>query len=212
MELLDGQTLRSTIDGQTLPLRTVVDYAIQIGRGLAAAHERGIVHRDLKPDNIFVTRDGQLKILDFGLASAHARVEATAPTRAPATQAGTVMGTIGYMSPEQVRGERAGPPSDMFSFGCVLYEMVAGQRAFARDGDVETMHAILKDQPTTLQSIRRETPTSPAFPRRRRCHGTISGERRDTISLGTATPDPARAARLPPRSHCGGTRSDPACR
>ena len=126
IELLEGDTLRSRIGTSPLPLRIVLDYGVQIARGLAAAHGRGIVHRDLKPDNIFVTRDGQVKILDFGMATEPVTATADEITRVGQTEIGTVLGTVGYMSPEQARGERADERSDIFSFGCVLYEMVSG--------------------------------------------------------------------------------------
>ena len=136
-----------------LPHRKAIDYAIQIAKGLAAAHEKGIVHRDLKPDNVFVTRDGRVKILDFGLAkltqtgaSLDAETALLEQERR-LTSAGTVMGTVGYMSPEQVRGLSVDHRSDIFSFGVVLYEMLTGQRAFRGDSAVETMNAILKEDP-----------------------------------------------------------------
>jgi Tol biopolymer transport system component len=152
-ELLDGDTLRSRIGTSPLPHRKVIDYATQIAKGLAAAHDKGIVHRDLKPDNVFVTRDGRVKILDFGLAKltdtgraieAETALLAHAP---PQTSAGTVLGTVGYMSPEQVRGQPVDHRSDIFSFGVVLYEMLTGRRAFHGDSAVETMNAILKEDP-----------------------------------------------------------------
>jgi TolB-like protein/Flp pilus assembly protein TadD len=160
MELLDGVTLRERIGGAALPLRTTVDYGVQIGRGLAAAHDKGIVHRDLKPDNIFVTRDGLVKILDFGLAGerATAAAAASAATRAPGTERGTMLGTVGYLSPEQARGETADSRSDIFSFGCVLYEMASGHRAFSGDTGIETLHAILKDNPPDLLASGRDIP------------------------------------------------------
>ena len=152
-ELLDGETLRARIGTSPLPHRKAIDYAGQIASGLAAAHDKGIVHRDLKPDNIFVTRDGRVKILDFGLAkltAAGAPLEAETALLAharPLTSAGTVLGTVGYMSPEQVRGQAVDHRSDIFSFGVVLYEMLTGRRAFEGDSAVETMNAILKEDP-----------------------------------------------------------------
>jgi len=150
MELLEGETLRARLDTGALPSRKAVSLAVQIADGLAAAHDKGIVHRDLKPDNIFVTHDGRAKLLDFGLA------KRPGPTVAPGsptlslerqTDPGTVMGTVGYMSPEQVRGESVDHRSDIFSFGAVLFEMLAGRRAFQRDTAAETMTAILKEDP-----------------------------------------------------------------
>lgn len=159
MELLDGKTLRARLDGGALPFRKCVEYGVQIAEGLAAAHEKGIVHRDLKPDNIFVTPDGHVKILDFGLARselAAAPEDSQAPTAAAAaaTDPGTVMGTVGYMSPEQVRGHRADQRSDIFSLGAVLYEMATGKRAFKGDSAVETMNAVLKDDPPDIPTAR----------------------------------------------------------
>jgi eukaryotic-like serine/threonine-protein kinase len=151
-ELLEGATLREHLSGPPLPLRKVIDYALQITAGLAAAHERGIVHRDLKPENLFVTRDGRVKILDFGLAKLVEPPDTAeaAFTRAANTNPGVVVGTAGYMSPEQVRGERIDHRSDIFSFGSVLYEMLCGTRPFNCDSSVETLHAILKDDPPDL--------------------------------------------------------------
>jgi Tol biopolymer transport system component len=150
-ELLEGETLRARIGESPLPQRKVLDYATQIAKGLAAAHERGIVHRDLKPDNLFVTRDGRVKILDFGLAkitdSRGGDAETGLANAGPQTSAGTALGTVGYMSPEQVRGHTVDHRSDIFSFGVVLYEMLTGCRAFQGDSAVETMNAILKEDP-----------------------------------------------------------------
>jgi TolB-like protein len=153
-ELLEGKTLRNHLEGGALGPRKAVEYAMQIVAGLAAAHERGIVHRDLKPENVFVTRDGRVKILDFGLARImeppHAGDGTKAPTLAEGTRPGTILGTIGYMSPEQVRGHSADTRSDIFSFGAVFYEMLAGRRAFRADSAVETMNAILTEEPPDI--------------------------------------------------------------
>src|SRR5438270_8625792 len=147
-ELLEGKTLTEVIRRTPVALRKAIDFGIQIARGLAAAHEKGIVHRDLKPDNVFLLGDGQVKILDFGLAKAvddpraadrHETIAATDP--------GTVMGTAGYMAPEQVRGHAVDARADLFALGVVLYEMLSGRRAFQRDTAAETMTAILKDDP-----------------------------------------------------------------
>ncbi len=146
-EFLEGHSLRDVLTAGTLSRRAATAYALEIARGLAAAHEKGVVHRDLKPDNIFITRDDRVKILDFGLAK-QAPPQPTAQesqTMTVATTPGTVMGTVGYMSPEQVRGETVDHRSDIFSFGAVLYEMVSGKRAFRGDSSVETMNAILKE-------------------------------------------------------------------
>lgn len=147
-ELLDGDTLRGRMGASPLPVRKTLDYGVQIVRGLAAAHQKGIIHRDLKPENIFVTRDGQVKILDFGLAKSGGAAAVQAETQlVSATEPGTVMGTVGYMSPEQVRGLPVDQRTDIFSFGAVLYEMLTGRRAFKGDSHVETMNAILKEDP-----------------------------------------------------------------
>jgi len=150
-ELLEGDTLRAALSRGALPHRSALDLAGQIADGLAAAHQRGIVHRDLKPENIFLTTDGQAKILDFGLAKLSEVMEAHDGGRhtvtALATMPGTVLGTAGYMSPEQVRGEPVDARTDIFAFGAVLYEMLSGRRAFGGDSAVETMSAILKADP-----------------------------------------------------------------
>ena len=157
-ELLEGETLRDRVAGGPLPPRKALDFARQIALGLAAAHQKGIVHRDLKPENLFVTGDGRVKILDFGLAKltgpggagAVSPESLTSAPTAAGTGAGVVLGTVGYMSPEQVRGLPADHRSDLFSFGCILYEMLAGRRAFSAASSVETMNAILKEDPPEL--------------------------------------------------------------
>jgi Tol biopolymer transport system component len=147
-ELLEGESLRQRLLEGALPARKAVDSAQQIAQGLAAAHDKGVVHRDLKPDNIFVSRDGRVKILDFGLAKLQiAQAAADGLTAGTETTPGMVMGTAGYMSPEQVKGQTADHRSDIFSFGAVLYEMLSGKRAFHGDTTVETMNAILKEEP-----------------------------------------------------------------
>jgi eukaryotic-like serine/threonine-protein kinase len=155
-ELLDGESLREVLARGPLPQRKAIDYAIQIAHGLAAAHGKDIAHRDLKPDNVFITREGRAKILDFGLAktvqksAAADDASATMTALAPSTEAGTVMGTVGYMSPEQVRGGLIDCRTDIFSFGAVFYEMLTGTRAFKRDTAAETMTAILNEDPPDL--------------------------------------------------------------
>ncbi len=167
MELLEGETLRSRVSAGALPARKAVDYGVQIAQGLAAAHEKGIAHRDLKPENVFVTEDGRVKILDFGLAAPLASAPGVGDTRSPTvqrhTEPGTVLGTVGYMSPEQVRGQPADARSDIFSFGAVLYEMLTGRRAFARETAAETMTAILKEDPP--EPAPSEAPVSAALDR-----------------------------------------------
>jgi serine/threonine protein kinase len=172
-ELLDGHTLRTELESGPLPQRKTAEYAVQIAQGLAAAHEKAIVHRDLKPDNIFVTREGRIKILDFGLAKLAANSDASSTgagqtlTGDP-TAAGLVMGTVGYMAPEQVRGASVDSRTDIFAFGAVLYEMVSGNRAFKRDTAAETMTAILKEDPPELTELK--NPVSPGLERIiRRC-------------------------------------------
>jgi Tol biopolymer transport system component len=164
-ELLEGDTLRQKMAGTALATRKAIDYAGQLAQGLAAAHQKGIVHRDLKPENLFVTHDGRLKILDFGLAklvvAGGSRPAASQMTEAPTqveTGAGVVMGTAGYMSPEQVRGQAADHRSDIFSFGCILYEMISGRRAFQGESSVETMNAILKEEPPEISRMRQDLP------------------------------------------------------
>jgi len=161
-ELLEGETLRERLrTGPLSSTRKAIEYARQIAGGLAAAHEKGIVHRDLKPENIFITHDGRAKILDFGLAK-FTRPEVQdsddAPTVQVATEAGTVMGTAGYMSPEQVRGKPTDARSDIFSFGAILYEMLSGKRAFHGESSADTMSAILKEDPPDLTETNRNIP------------------------------------------------------
>ena len=151
MELLEGQTLRARMEDSALPQRKAVDIAAQIARGLAAAHDKQIAHRDLKPENIFITSDGSVKILDFGLArqtgTQSLAAAADSATVGPATEPGVVLGTVGYMAPEQVRGEPSDHRADIFALGCVLYELLTGRRAFQRDTAAETMTAILREDP-----------------------------------------------------------------
>lgn len=156
-ELLEGQTLRERLNGTLLSQRKALDLGLQVVRGLAAAHEKGVVHRDIKPDNIFITNDGRVKILDFGLAKLSAETfngesQTEVATRKVKTDPGTVMGTIGYMSPEQLRGQNADARSDIFSFGAVFYEMLSGTRAFYRNSTAETISAILKEDPPDLST------------------------------------------------------------
>jgi len=168
-ELLEGESLRAVLDAGPLAQRKTIEYGVQIAHGLAAAHEKGIVHRDLKPENIFVTKDGRIKILDFGLAKlAQAGAGSDEMTLTSAhTAAGVVMGTASYMAPEQVRGEAADARTDIFAFGAVLYEMLSGQRAFRRDTAAETMTAVLKDDPAELtNSGRTISPTLERIVRR----------------------------------------------
>jgi eukaryotic-like serine/threonine-protein kinase len=160
-ELLEGLTLREHLRRGPLPIRKAVDYARQIAHGLAAAHDKGIVHRDLKPENLFVSKNDRIKILDFGLAKlTQQKVESATITRTlnQETEPGFIMGTVGYMAPEQVRGEAADHHADFFAFGAILYEMLSGQRAFQGANSVEVMGAILNDDPPSLADI---TPSVP---------------------------------------------------
>lgn len=162
-ELLEGETLRNRLNAGALPARKAVDYAVQIATGLAAAHEKGIIHRDLKPENVFITRDGRVKILDFGLAKLAptgtlAPDDRTVGNEAIKTEAGVLLGTLGYMSPEQVRGGAIDHRADLFSFGAVFYEMLSGQRAFRGATSADTISAILREDPPELSTTGREAP------------------------------------------------------
>jgi len=150
-ELLHGQTLRARMENGPLPVRLAVGHAVEIAQGLVAAHEVGIVHRDLKPENIFVTDNERLKILDFGLAKCRKEtLGLPQQDSSKSTEPGTILGTVGYMSPEQARGGATDERSDIFSLGVILYEMIAGVAPFRGDSAVETLHAILKDAPPRL--------------------------------------------------------------
>jgi serine/threonine protein kinase len=154
-ELLEGETLRAELASGRFAPRRAIDYAMQIAHGLAAAHDKGIVHRDLKPENVFVTAGGRVKILDFGLAKltqteSGSGPQTNLPTATAGTEPGVVMGTLGYMSPEQIKGKPADARSDIFAFGAILYEMLSGRRAFHADSAGETMAAILKEEPPDL--------------------------------------------------------------
>ena len=196
-ELLDGESLRARLARGSLTWRKAAEIGAALSDGLAAAHSKSITHRDLKPDNIFLTVDGRVKLLDFGLA----RMEA-APGAADGetqTQAGMLLGTPGYMSPDQVRGIPAGPASDIFSLGCVLYEMVSGRRAFPGETAAETMSSTLRDSPMELQASGAQVP--PELDRLiHRCLEKQTEQRfqsaRDlafhfTAILATSTPNPA---------------------
>ncbi len=156
-ELLEGESLRQRLDQGPIPARKAVEYAQQIADGLAAAHEKNIVHRDLKPENTYLTSGGRVKILDFGLAKLqtldkNGSGDGATATLAAATNPGVVMGTAGYMAPEQVRGQAVDHRADIFSFGAVLYEMLSGERAFHKESSVETLNAILKEDPPQLDA------------------------------------------------------------
>ncbi len=204
MELLEGETLRQRLSEGLLPPRKAIEIAREIALGLAAAHEKGIVHRDLKPENLFLTQDGRVKILDFGLArqlNLPSSGDTHSPTATPGTEPGTVLGTVGYMAPEQLKGQTADGRSDIFSFGAVLYEMLAGARAFRGDTAIETMNAILKEDPPELSGSGRPIP--PALERivthclEKRPEERFQSARDlafDLGSLSTATPIPGPSA------------------
>jgi serine/threonine-protein kinase len=178
-ELLAGETLQAQLERGAMPIRKALDRAVQIAAGLAAAHEKGIIHRDIKPGNVFITTDGRVKILDFGLA--YWRGETTGSsddlsTLDQQTIPGTVLGTLGYISPEQARGQRVDHRSDIFSFGVVLYEMIAGQKAFVRETGADSLSAILNHDPPVPSRLRPDVP--PSLDRLvRRCLEKAPGER-----------------------------------
>ena len=150
-ELLHGETLRARLRGGTLPVRVAVDYAREIAHGLVGAHDLDVVHRDLKPENVFITGDGRVKILDFGLAKCRNETLGI-PTAgsSESTQPGTILGTVGYMAPEQVRGSAADARADIFSLGVILHEMLAGPPPFVRESAIETLYAILREDAPPL--------------------------------------------------------------
>jgi TolB-like protein/Tfp pilus assembly protein PilF len=210
-ELLEGETLRDRMGRGSLSPARALEFAVEIARGLAAAHAEGIVHRDLKPENVFVTRDGRVKILDFGLAKLRQPAGDPLASRAPtiaSTEPGVVLGTVGYMSPEQVRGQETDHRSDIFALGAVLYEMLSGRRAFRGDSAIETMTAILQEDPPDLGAAAAGLPAG-VEKILRRCLAKDAGERmqdaRDLAfvleALGGAAPAPAETA-----EHAGARR------
>ena len=200
-ELLEGETLREQIKRGRVPVRKAIDYGVQIARGLAAAHEKAIVHRDLKPENLFVTKDGRVKILDFGLAKAtkpRPSLEPGAPLN-NGTEPGMVMGTVGYMSPEQVRGQTVDHRADIFAFGAVLYEVLAGKRAFQKTTSMDTLSAILNEDPPDISQVTTDIP--PAMQRLvHRCLEKLPEQRFQSAS------DLAFALEAP-SDHAGGSSS-----
>ncbi|HMC60005.1 MAG TPA: serine/threonine-protein kinase, partial [Candidatus Solibacter sp.] len=210
-ELLEGESLRALLDGGALPQRKAIEYGVQVAQGLAAAHDKGIVHRDLKPENLFVSKDGRVKILDFGLAKLAAKSDASnsdgITMTGSHTAAGVVMGTASYMAPEQVRAQNVDARTDIFAFGAVLFEMLSGQRAFRRDTPAETMTAVLKEDPPEIASL--SQPVSPALDRIvRRCLEKNPEQRFQSAKdlsfalsslSGTDASSTARAIQLPVR-------------
>ena len=152
-ELLEGETLRERLRAGTLPVQKALEVALPLARALAAAHGKGIVHRDLKPENVFLTRDGQVKVLDFGLAKLLPTRESGSDSDPTSTVSGTVLGTTSYMSPEQLRGQKTDTRTDVFSFGVLLYEMLAGRRPFLGESAADVEAAILQREPTKLLDL-----------------------------------------------------------
>jgi eukaryotic-like serine/threonine-protein kinase len=217
-ELLEGETLRDRLHAGALPVRKAIEYAMQVAAGLASAHDRGVVHRDLKPENLFITTDGRVKILDFGLAKLLRPDDKVAPgehaTVTAGTDAGTVLGTVGYMSPEQVRAQAVDARTDLFSLGAILYEMLSGTRAFHGDTPADTLSAILREEPQPLTATTAAVP--PALERIvRHCLeknpyerfqsardlafdlSEISSVSSATSSIGVAAPPPPKSRRVP---------------
>ena len=161
-ELLRGQTLRQRMAEGVIPVAPATDFALQIARGLIAAHDRRIVHRDLKPENLFLTQDGRVKILDFGVAKLQPEVESdrSVDSATTVTKSGMVVGTVAYMSPEQLRGKAVDHRSDIFSVGAIFYEMVAGRRAFRGETEVDTMTAVLREEPPEIELHDNSVPQS----------------------------------------------------
>jgi len=192
-ELLQGETLRDRLLRGPMRAREACDCGIEVARGLASAHDAGIVHRDLKPDNLFLTKDSRIKILDFGLAKfmqpEPAGADGATATLRQRTEPGQVSGTVGYMAPEQVRGHAADPRSDIFAFGVVLYEMLTGQRAFRKGTSVETLNAILNEEPPPLAQFEKK-------PERRFQHASDLAFALEALSdaSGTAIAAPPQAA------------------
>ena len=220
LEYVAGRTLDQVISRRGLPLDEAVRYAVQIASALAAAHEAGVIHRDLKPGNIIVSDKGTVKLLDFGLAKLHHAAAAT--TVGPAeetetvlkTEPGMIMGTLSYMSPEQAQGKPVDARSDIFSFGCVLYEMLTGKRAFRGDSPASVLSAVLRDEPPPVDSLRGDTPLDlrkaitrclRKDPERRFQH---AGDLKVALleaqeEIGAATPATSTAARVQPRRWVG---------
>jgi serine/threonine protein kinase len=202
-ELLVGRPLRDALATETIPVRRAIDWGAQIARGLAAAHEKGIVHRDLKPENLYVCADGRIKILDFGLAKLTVGDEqamGSDVTLPGATAAGVVLGTAGYMAPEQVLGERVDLRADLFSLGCVLYELLGGRRAFQGGSTIETLGAILATRSRSASCARSSARTSSA--------SSIAASRRTRRAASRARPtSPSRSRALPSARSPGATGS-----